>query len=166
MSINIELKQFAQKASPVAADIFYVGDSANNFDEVQCTLASIAGASGTTTPTPNTLPLWDANNNLSANNFLPGLTIIPTAASTTTLTVSSSYIQLFTGSTTQTVLLPVVTTLALGQPFFFVNSSSGTVTIESSGTNTVLSLTTGNSAIIFCIALTGTSATSWQVVSL
>jgi phage tail tape-measure protein len=41
MAINIELKQFAIKNVPVGADIVYCADSANNFDEVQCTISSI-----------------------------------------------------------------------------------------------------------------------------
>jgi len=41
---NIRLYQFPTKASPVAADIVYLGDSANSFDEVQSTIAEFANA--------------------------------------------------------------------------------------------------------------------------
>ena len=165
MSVDIQLKDFATKANPISADIFYVGDSANSFDEVQCTIASIAAAAGSTTPTANTLPLWDSNSNLSANNFLPGYTTTATAASTTTLTVASTYFQFFTGSTTQTVKMPVVTTLVLGQPWIIVNNSSGNVTVQSSGANTIATMTANTSLMIICILITGTTAASWQVLN-
>ena len=41
---NIRLYQFPSKASPVPADIVYVGDSAASFDEVQCTIAQLISA--------------------------------------------------------------------------------------------------------------------------
>lgn len=41
---NIRLYQFPTKASPVPADIVYLGDSAAAFDEVQCTIAELIGA--------------------------------------------------------------------------------------------------------------------------
>lgn len=41
---NIRLFEFPTKASPVPADIIYVGDSASAFDEVQCTIAQIISA--------------------------------------------------------------------------------------------------------------------------
>jgi hypothetical protein len=90
-------------------------------------------------------------------------TTTATAAGTTTLTVGSTYNQYFTGATTQTVTLPVTSTLALGRAFKFVNQSSGAVTINSSGGNAVLVLAANTSAIIVCILLTGTTAASWSV---
>jgi hypothetical protein len=87
-----------------------------------------------------------------------------TAAGTTTLTVASMTMQEFTGATTQTVVLPVVTTLRLGHRFIIVNNSTGTVTVNSSGGNAVASVTAGVSATIYCILITGTTAASWHVV--
>lgn len=46
-----------------------------------------------------------------ADNFINGFTTTATAAGTTTLTVSSTYNQVFTGGSTQTVVLPVASTL-------------------------------------------------------
>jgi len=54
-----------------------------------------------------------------------GYTTTVTAAGTTTLTVSSTATQFFTGSTTQTVVLPVASTLTQGQQFTIHNNSSG-----------------------------------------
>jgi hypothetical protein len=114
-------------------------------------------------PTASTIMLRDANANVSANSFISNFQGIPTAGSTTTLTVASAGIIEFTGSTTQTVVLPVVSTLALGQQFNIINKSSGTITINSSGGNLVRSLTSGSQVVLTCIAITGTDATSWDV---
>lgn len=116
----------------------------------------------TTTPTALIIPLWDSNLNLTANNYLSGYTTTATAAATTTLTVASTFQQFFTGSTTQTVLLPVTSTLALGQSFLIVNNSSGVVTVQSSGANTIQALAAGTSLLVTCILTSGTTAASWS----
>ena len=67
---------------------------------------------------------WDANKNLSANNLIDAYATTATAAGTTTLTVSSAYQQFFTGSTTQTVQMPVTSTLVLGQSWLIVNKTT------------------------------------------
>lgn len=104
----------------------------------------------------------DASSNITANNILGGYTTTATAAGTTTLTVASALQQFFTGSTTQTVVLPVTSTLVLGQTYRIVNSSTGAVTVQSSGANTIVVLPAGTEITITCILLSGTSAASWQ----
>lgn len=89
-------------------------------------------------------------------------TTTATAAGTTTLTVSSTYQQYFTGTTTQTVTLPVTSTLALGQAFMVVNNSTGIVTVQSSGGNTVAAITGASMVLVTCILTSGTSAASWD----
>ena len=91
-----------------------------------------------------------------------GYTTTVTAAGTTTLTASSTPLQLFTGTTTQTVVLPVTSTLVLGQYFIIENNSTGVVTVQSSGANTILAQPAGTTAIYICILLTGTTAASWS----
>lgn len=86
-----------------------------------------------------------------------------TAASTTTLTSLSAYQQYFTGATTQTVVMPDVTTLVLGQSWQITNNSTGNVTIQSSGSNQIIILGSGETIIITCISLTGTDSSSWNV---
>lgn len=113
--------------------------------------------------TASTLVLRDANANISTNAILEGYTTTVTAAGTTVLTVGSTYQQFFTGTTTQTVTLPVTSTLVLGQAYFIVNNSTGSVTVNSSGANLVVTLAGGQTAIITCILLTGTTAASWSV---
>lgn len=115
----------------------------------------------TTTPTVSSFAAWDANSNLSAHNFLPGITITATAAGTTTLTADSNQIQVFTGSTTQTVLLPVVSTLALAQSYTIANKSTGEVTVQSSGGNTISTIQPNTNGTFYCIASSGTDSTVW-----
>ncbi len=101
--------------------------------------------------------------NFSSNNILQGYTTTVTAAGTTTLTVSSTEQQFFTGSTTQTIVLPVASTLTLGLNFRIVNNSTGTLTVNSSGGNLVQSMASLSSANITSILTSGTSAASWNV---
>jgi Major tropism determinant N-terminal domain len=85
-----------------------------------------------------------------------------TAAGTTTLTATSAYAQFFTGSTTQTVVLPVASTMTLGQTFYINNNSSGALTINSSGSNLVATVPANTTVMVTCILASGTSAASWD----
>jgi len=98
-----------------------------------------------------------------AANFVAGYATTATAAATTTLLVGSAYQQYFTGTTTQTVALPVTSTLVLGQAFLIVNNSTGVVTVQSSGANTVQAMAAGSQLVVTCILTSGTSAASWNV---
>jgi len=208
MAVTIQLKSFTVKSAPVPADIMYLGDSANSFDEVQSTVAEVIGAypalvsigsltttaneiiyttgsntyatapitafglsvlaltSGVTTPTAGSFATWDANADLSAKNFLAGFQAIPSAGATTTLTVASPQTTQITGSANQTVVLPVVSTLAIGTPYKIINSSTGTVTVQSSGANTVQVLAAGTAVELNSILTSGTSAASWYSIYL
>ena len=99
---------------------------------------------------------------LSVNNITDGYSTTATAAGTTTLTSSSNYQQYFTGSTTQTVVLPVVSTLVLGAQYQVVNNSTGNVTVQSSGANNILVMPGSTSATFTVIAITGTTGASWS----
>lgn len=131
------------------------------------TIAVNRGGTGvtsvTTSPTATAFAGWDANKNLSANNFLEGYTTTVTAGTTTTLLVGSTELQYFTGSSNQTVNLPVASTLVLGQSFKVVNTSSGTVLVLSSGLNTVQNMAANTWATFTCILASGTTAASWSV---
>ena len=91
-----------------------------------------------------------------------GYTTTATAAGTTTLTSSSTYNQFFTGTTTQTVQLPDVTTLATGWTFHISNNSTGNLTVNSSGGNLISTVLPGTSLQLVCILTTGTTAASWD----
>ncbi len=132
-----------------------------------CTGLPIAGGgtgvtSVTTTPTASSFAGWDASSNLSANNFLRGYTTTATAASTTTLTVASTQQQFFTGSSTQSVVLPVTSTLVLGQSYMLINNSTGIVTVKSSDGTAISILATGTQATFTCILTSGTTPASWN----
>ena len=116
-----------------------------------------------TTATASTLAKRDANANLSANSMIEGYTTTATAASTTTLVVGSTFQQFFTGSTTQTVVLPVTSTLVLGQAFYIVNNSSGVVTVQSSGANTIQAMAASTTLLVTCINTGVTTAAGWSV---
>lgn len=102
--------------------------------------------------------------NVAISNGIQWFATTVTAAGTTTLTVSSKQIQEFTGSTTQTVALPVVSTLTAGQSFNIINRSSGAITVNSSGGNLVQTVAANSSAEVFCVLITGTTAASWDSV--
>ena len=209
---NERLYQFPSKASPVPADILFLGDSAAAFDERNSTIAQVVGAypnllaiggltiaantfifsnssavittapitalaislladatvstmqgtlGYTATPTASLFAGWDANVNLSSNSFISAYATTVTAAATTTLLVGSKYQQFFTGTTTQTVLLPVTSTLVLGQSFYIANQSSGQVTVQSSGGNTIQIMDANTVLIVTCVLTSGTTAASW-----
>jgi hypothetical protein len=93
---------------------------------------------------------------------LRGWTTTATAGGTTTLTNTSSFQQEFTGTLAQTVVLPVTSTLALGWSFEIINQSTGSLTIQSSGLNTIGTVTAGTTASLVCVLTSGTTAASWD----
>ncbi len=123
-----------------------------------------AVTSVTTAPAASSFAGWDANKNLSADSFISGYTTTATGAGTTVLTVDSTELQYFTGATTQTVTLPVVSTLVLGQRYEVHNLSSGNVTVQSSGANSIQVMGANSKLELICILITGTSAASWNAV--
>ena len=128
---------------------------------------TITAAAGTLTgsvlnSTVTTSSLISFGNQPSANNFVEGYNTTATAATTTTLTVLSNFQQYFTGITTQTVLLPVSSTLVLGQQFVIINNSTGVVTVQSSGLNTLQTMAPSSYMIVTCILASGTSTASWN----
>jgi hypothetical protein len=96
------------------------------------------------------------------DNIKMGYTTTATAAGTTTLTVASNYRQFFTGSTTQTVVLPVTSTLMTGISYEIENNSTGLLTVNSSGGNLVGTIPTGVCAHAVCIGTTLTTAADWD----
>lgn len=116
----------------------------------------------TTAPAASSFAGWDANKNLSANNHLEGYATTATAGGTTTLVVGDAYQQYFTGSSAQTVKLPVVSTLVLGQSYNIVNNSTGAVTVQSSGANTIVVMSGSSNAIFTVISTSGTGTSSWS----
>ena len=56
----------------------------------------------------------------------------------------------------------MTSTLSLGWSFHIANNSSGNLTVQSSGLNTVATILPGTTAHITCILITGTTAASWD----
>lgn len=128
--------------------------------------------------TTNTVTI-DASGNLSANGTVSsaglsvtgnasissidwGYTTTATAAGTTTLTSSSTYFQVFTGTTTQTVVLPVTSTLSTGHTFKINNNSTGNLTVNSSGGNLIDTVIPGTTITVTCVGTTLTTAADWD----
>lgn len=130
---------------PLANSIYEVNDGTNHLFDVFSSIIN--------TTVPMTSP-----------NLIDGWATTATAGGTTTLTSLSAYQQYFTGTLAQTVVLPVITTLANGIQYSIVNTGTGTVTVQSSGLNTVVTLVGGTSAIVTCGDITqGTGAGAWSV---
>lgn len=97
---------------------------------------------------------------VSANILSRGTTSTATAAGTTTLTVLSTQVQVFTGSTTQTVLLPT-TGVTVGHCYWIINQSSGAVTVQSSGGNTIAVLPANTQGLFTAQKATPTAQNDW-----
>lgn len=102
----------------------------------------------------NTAPLAMAN--------LMGFTNTATTGGTTTLSNVSSYYQLFTGTLNQTVVLPLANTVITGWTFHIANNSTGNLTVQSSGANTVITVVSGTTAMCTCILASGIDENSWE----
>jgi hypothetical protein len=99
---------------------------------------------------------------VTSDLLLGGYTTTATAAGTTTLLASSTLLQFFTGTTTQTIVLPVASTLVVGAQFNIHNNSTGDLTVNSSGGNLVATVTANTTCTFTCILASGTSAASWD----
>ncbi len=100
-------------------------------------------------------------NTVASPNFIEGFRTQATAGTTTTLVVGDAYQQVFTGTAVQTVLLPT-TSIVAGQAYQIINNSTLAVTVQSSGTNTIIILATGTFGIFTALVATPTTAANWQ----
>src|SRR6185503_5126315 len=120
----------------------------NLAEQVSGILAVVNGGSGASTAA-------------AARSNLSGFNPTTTAAGTTTLSITDTQIQQFTGTTTQTVKLPT-TSVAAGALYLIINDSTGIVTVQSSGANTIIALPGGTSAWFVARQATPTTAAHWQ----
>jgi hypothetical protein len=118
------------------------------------TLASAATASS--------VVYRDASANTQLNNLIENMTTTATAAGTTTLTVGSSKTQQFTGSSTQTLVMPNATTLVNGIQYYVMNRSSGAVTVNMNG-GSLLQTMAGGTFALYTLINNGTAAGTWDV---
>ena len=103
-----------------------------------------------------------AGQTLPVNSLRLGYTTTVTANNTTTLTATSTQNQFFTGTTTQNIVLPVASTMAIGDTFYIQNNSTGSLTVNSSGSNLVVTIPANTTASVYCILNSGTTAASWD----
>ncbi len=165
--INVE---FANIATAVATKLDSSGGTASGATITTSTIDS--STIGATTPSTGAFTTLSATGVTTLSNVvLPvidniklGYTTTATAAGTTTLTSASKNQQFFTGTTTQTVVLPVTSTLALGLSYLIVNDSTGVVTVQSSGGNTITLIPANTTVKCTCILITGTTAASWSFI--
>lgn len=162
-------------SSGATGDVYY-RDSGGNFVRlaVSATPSSVLYVNGglpawgpavATGLTASTIAQRDANINLAVNNAIEGYATTATAAGTTNLLVSSAYQQFFTGSTTQTIKMPDVTSsLVTGQQWQIVNDSTGALTINPYGSaSLIIAMSPGIRATLTCISTSSNAVSSWSV---
>lgn len=120
------------------------------------------GGTGVTASSgPNSVVLRDANGNITdVNNVEVGLTFTTSAGGITTLTASSTQVQILTGSANQTFKLPDATTLTAGTFYTLSNASSGVLTVTDNAGTVIETISQGGAAQALCISV-ATSAGSW-----
>ena len=96
--------------------------------------------------------------------------VTATAAGTTTLTSTSKQIQVFTGSSSQIIVLPAATTMAVGQKFEIYNESSTPLTLQFNGgasftdaASQPYGTISPHTSIVAKLQTNGTSAGTWAV---
>lgn len=142
-----------------------IGSNATTIAAGAVSLAKIASGAYSSSPAASVLAQYDANDNLSANNVFENTTSVTSAGGTTTLTITSSQTIIVTGTTTQTIKLPT-TSVPEGAGYTVINLSTGNVTVESSGANSILVLSGASSApyqaaLFVANAATPTTAANW-----
>lgn len=124
-----------------------------------------SASASTSASAANTLVMRDVNSNVSAVNFFTGKQSTTSAAGTLTLGNGDYRVQVVTGSTTHTVKLPT-TGVTAGMEYRVISQSTGDVTVQSSGSNTVSTLTGGSasapvSKLFVALVDTPTTAAHW-----
>lgn len=99
---------------------------------------------------------------LQPPNLIEVPTLIATAGSTTTFTNSMQTINVFTGTSNQTAVLPNATSLQVGRRAYISNESTGTVTLNYNGGSLVVSLGAGSNVTLRLLS-NGTAAGTWDV---
>ena len=115
--------------------------------------------------TASSAVLRDASANVSGNAVIQRYRTQATASGTTTLLISDPPIEEFTGTLTQTVLLPDATLgMTTGYTVTVIDSSSGSLTVQTSTANLVKTVIAGERCNFICNTLSN-AASSWTTNS-
>ena len=125
---------------------------------------SISSAGAVTLGTPLALGSGGTGKTTApaANAELTGFTTTATAGGTTTLTNTSSFYQVFTGTSAQTVQLPATSTLAQGWSFHIVNNSTNILTLNTSTSVTLGTISPGATVMPTALTTSGNTAADWE----
>ena len=144
------------------ANLVFAGPSSGGAATPTFRSLVFADIPSTAAATASTIMARDASVNTRINTIAQNSATTATAAGTTTFTVASAPLQQFTGSTTQTVVLPDATTLTNGWQFQVFNRSTGTVTVNANGGGLLQAMVAASQATYTLIS-NGTSAGTWDV---
>lgn len=140
-------------------------DSASGYlsaaDHTAYTATGTTVSAATNANTASAIVKRTADGNVWVTGAQQKATSTATAAGTTTLTVADSPIQIWTGSTTQTIKMPAANTLVqIGATYRFINKSSGTLTIQDNSAGAITTVAGGSSADIVATNI-GSAAGTW-----
>lgn len=150
-----------QVVATMPAHTFKGNNTGGASNPLDLTIAEMIAELGSTAATASLLVARDVNANARVNNLIENFATTVTAAGTTTLVVGSPRTQQFTGSTTQTVVLPDATTLVVGQQFVILNRSSGVVTVNANGGGLVQAVAASSQSIV-TVTNIGSAAGVWD----
>src|SRR5690606_23336479 len=85
-----------------------------------------------------------------------------TAGGTTTLVYNSKKHQRFTGSSSQTVVLPSASTMRVGATFVIENDSTGSITVQNNGSSTLATVPAGRT-YSFLLAAKPDANGTWSI---
>ena len=123
----------------------------------------LSGAGQTSAATASTIAARDANANLNADNFVNTVESTATAATVTTLTMANGGVQVFTGATTQTVVLPSGASVLAGVQFTIINqSTAGAIAVQYPAGTLLVSVPVGHSGEFTALASNPTLVTHWR----
>lgn len=147
----------ASGSGSVATTVALVGGSSASNVHAAELLANAAASANTA----SAIVKRDSASNAVLNNITRTVTSTATAGSTTTLTASSSYRQIFTGTSAQTIVLPDATTLTAGHCFLIVNRSTASLTVNKNG-GTLVFIMAPLDSVLFTVTAVGTAAGTWD----
>ena len=156
-------------------NVSFVANAGGTVTSVAATVPSVLSISGSPITGAGTLAITysgtalpfanGGTNSTTVSQALAKLTPIATtvtSATAVTLTNTSATYQIFTGSTGQTVILPVTSTLETGWQFSLCNNSTAPLTIQTSAGTALFTGPAGCTTMCKCIATGSTAVTDWE----